>query len=104
MIMMGNMDDGQMIVPQIAPNPQIVQAIEDAPCAVCECGNKTFHDALIIKKVPGAYFGEKEPVMKAIPVYVCDKCGKIMSEMLEDPKMARLIGEEPKKKENLLTI
>lgn len=75
------------------PSPQAIKAIEDAPCIKCECGCKTFSEALVFKKVPGLYFGQKEPVMKAIPVYVCTECGKIMKDMLEDPKMAKFLGE-----------
>lgn len=75
-------------------SPQVRQAVLDAPLAKCECGSVTFTEVVLLKKLPGLYFGSTDTQLSPIPVYVCSKCGKILSDMADDKDFARLVGKD----------
>ena len=82
-----------------------LSAIYKAPNIVCECGSKVFKEAVILKKVSSLMTGSGRDEVVPIPVYVCDKCGKIPTEFLERSAAKAILGENPtedKKDSNLI--
>ena len=55
-------------------NPSIIIS---SPNVICECGNKVFIEAVILKKVSPLVTGSPTESLYPIPVYQCSKCGKI---------------------------
>lgn len=68
--------------------------ILSAPNLVCECGNRTFTECMIIKKLPKSLTGGTKDSVYPIPVYVCAKCGKIPTEFLESEDAEKLLGTD----------
>lgn len=56
------------------------------PSITCdECGNQYYKQVVVFKRIPGVVTGNgAEPTILPIPVYVCDKCGKLMEEYRKD--------------------
>lgn len=50
-----------------------------------ECGNQYYRQVVLFKRIPGVVTGNgAEPTILPIPVYVCDKCGRLMEEYRKD--------------------
>lgn len=74
---------------------QRMAAIYKAPTVKCpECGSRIFHEAVILKNVSGFYSGTGKDELVPIPVYVCDKCGKIPDEFLNRPAAKQILGDD----------
>lgn len=58
----------------------------DYPSIPCDkCGCEFYKQVVVFKKIPGVAVGSgSEPVIYPIPVYVCEKCGELMSEYKKD--------------------
>lgn len=58
----------------------------DYPSVPCEkCGCEYYKQVAIFKKIPGIVAGTgSEPIIYPIPVYICEKCGELMSEYKKD--------------------
>lgn len=74
----------------INPNPSIIIS---SPNVVCECGNKTFIETVILKKVSALATGSATDTLYPIPVYQCSKCGKIPDEILKKGNAKAILGE-----------
>lgn len=69
-------------------------AIYKSPAVKCsECGSKVFHEAVVLKKVSKLLSGTGKDELIPIPVYVCDKCGKIPDEFLNRPAAKYILGD-----------
>lgn len=64
-----------------------------APNVVCECGCKTFTEAVVLKKVSPVLTGARTETLYPIPVFVCTKCGKIPAEYTEKGNAKHILGE-----------
>lgn len=71
-------------------NPSIIIS---SPNVVCECGNKVFIEAVILKKVSPLVTGSPTESLYPIPVYQCSKCGKIPAEFLKKGNAKAILGE-----------
>lgn len=71
-------------------NPSMIIS---SPNVVCECGNKVFTEAVILKKVSPLVTGSSTETIYPIPVYQCTKCGKIPSEFLKKGNAKAILGE-----------
>ena len=71
-------------------NPSIIIS---SPNVVCECGNKTFIEAVILKKVSALVTGLATETLYPISVYQCSKCGKIPNEFLKRGNAKLILGE-----------
>ena len=80
------------------------QLLFNAPNIVCECGNKTFVSKSILKRLSSLYTGTGKDEVVDVPVWVCDKCGKIPTEFMKNEDFKRLIGEKEESKSNLIVI
>lgn len=49
-----------------------------------ECGNKTFNESFLFKKISKFYSPTGNDILIPSPVYKCDKCGHINKIFLED--------------------
>ena len=67
--------------------------IISSPNVVCECGNKVFIEAVILKKVSPLVIGSQTETIYPIPVYQCSKCGKIPAEFLKKGNAKAILGE-----------
>lgn len=77
----------------IADQQAVTSAIYKAPPVQCsECGSKIFHEAVVLKKVSMLLSGTGKEELVPIPVYVCDKCGKIPDEFLNKPAAKYILG------------
>ena len=57
--------------------------IKDTKPVKCEkCGCQIFEATLILRKIPGLLIGEKEDILKSIPVFTCKKCGHLNSDFV----------------------
>lgn len=58
----------------------------DYPSIPCEnCGCEYYKQVAVFKKIPGVAVGAgAEPIIYPIPVYICNKCGELMSEYKKD--------------------
>ena len=81
-----------------------MSAILDSPNIVCECGNKTFAQAFVLKRVSQLISPTGREEIVDFPIYVCSKCGKVPQEFMDKNNAARVFGEnkdgsetEPKK-------
>ena len=71
-------------------NPSIIIS---SPNVVCECGNKVFIEAVILKKVSPLVTGSPTESLYPIPVYQCSGCGKIPAEFLKRGNAKAILGE-----------
>ena len=71
-------------------NPSIIIS---SPNVICECGNKVFIEAVILKRVSPLVTGLSTETLYPIPVYQCSKCGKIPSEFLKKGNAKIILGE-----------
>lgn len=81
---------------------QYISTVYKSPNVICSCGSKVFHEAIILKKVSGLMSSTGREELVPIPVYVCDKCGKIPEEFTDKPAAKIILGEDaesPKEKE-----
>ena len=67
--------------------------IISSPNVVCECGNKVFIEAVILKKVSPLVTGLATETLYPISVYQCSKCGKIPNEFLKKGNAKLILGE-----------
>ena len=59
-------------------NPaQQQQAIMDAPWMKCECGNTTFTQLIMVKRISKLLSGAEQDSILEVPMMKCDGCGKI---------------------------
>lgn len=71
-------------------NPSVIIS---SPNVVCECGNKVFIEAVILKKVSPLVTGSPTESLYPIPVYQCSRCGKIPAEFLKKGNAKAILGE-----------
>ena len=67
--------------------------IISSPIVICECGNKVFIEAVILKKVSPLVTGLATETLYPISVYQCSKCGKIPDEFLKKGNAKAILGE-----------
>tara|TARA_B100000212_G_C27373029_1_gene533446 strand:+ start:1356 stop:1583 length:228 start_codon:yes stop_codon:yes gene_type:complete len=48
----------------------------------CECGNDTFSQSFLMRKISSILTGNGKPGYVPIPVFTCTKCGTIIPEMI----------------------
>lgn len=70
------------------------QMLLDSPNVVCECGSKLFHEAIVLKKVSALISPTGKEELYPIPVYVCDKCGKIPEDLTSKANASKILGED----------
>ena len=68
-------------------------ALLDSPNVVCECGSKLFHEAIVLKKVSALISPTGKEELYPIPVYVCEKCGKIPADLTSKANASKILGE-----------
>lgn len=85
---------------QAAQMQSSLSAIYNSPNVVCSCGSKIFHEAVVLKKVSSLLSGTGKEELIPIPLYVCDKCGKIPEEFTSRSAAKVLLGEETPKDED----
>lgn len=78
--------------------------VVDSPNVVCECGCKTFLEAVVLKKISPVISRTGREEMFPIPVFICSSCGKIPAEYLEKGNAKRILGEETKKEETKIIM
>ena len=72
--------------PQGGPRQQVqapkwtLADTQEITCSVC--GNKTFREAMYLRKVSKLITGEPKDTMLNIPVLACDKCGYALQDLL----------------------
>ena len=66
----------------------------DSPNVVCECGSKLFYEAIVLKKVSALISPTGKEELYPIPVYVCDKCGKIPADLTSKANASKILGED----------
>ena len=71
-------------------NPNLIIS---SPNVICECGNKVFIEAVILKKVSPLVTGLATETLYPISVYQCSKCGKIPNEFLKSGNAKLILGE-----------
>ena len=71
-------------------NPNLIIS---SPNVICECGNKVFIEAVILKKVSPLVTGLATETLYPISVYQCSKCGKIPNEFLKMGNAKLILGE-----------
>jgi uncharacterized Zn finger protein len=65
------------------PVPQPAQDWSLAKDIVCEeCGNNTFVDAVMFKKLSKLAAGTDKDLVRPMPVPVCAKCGAVVKEFV----------------------
>ena len=76
----------------------------DYPSITCEkCGNEYFKQVAIFKKIPGIVAGTgSEPIIYPIPVYICEKCGELMSEYKKDFEKSQQQNNNQTSKNNII--
>lgn len=72
----------------------------DSPNVVCECGSKLFHEAIVLKKVSALISPTGKEELYPIPVYVCEKCGKIPADLTSKANASKILGEDVNDKSN----
>lgn len=72
----------------------------DSPNVVCECGSKLFHEAIVLKKVSALISPTGKEELYPIPVYVCEKCGKIPADLTSKANASKILGEDANDKSN----
>ena len=90
---------------QAAATQQYVNTVYKSPNVVCSCGSKVFHEAVVLKKISALMSGTGREELVPIPVYVCDKCGKIPDEFTNKSAAKMILGEEteePKTESSIL--
>jgi uncharacterized Zn finger protein len=57
--------------------------LEDTTEITCdECGNATFHEAVLLRSISRFITGTPQDGMMPIPVFACDKCGHVNAQFL----------------------
>lgn len=84
---------------QIATKQQYVNTVYKSPNVICSCGSKIFHEAVVLKKISALMSGTGREELVPIPVYVCDKCGKIPDEFTNKSAAKMILGEDKEEKE-----
>lgn len=79
---------------QAAAMQQYATTVYNSTNVVCSCGSKVFHEAVVLKKVSSLVSGTGREELVPIPVYVCDKCGKIPEEFTNKSAAKKILGEE----------
>ena len=59
-------------------NNQLSIKLLSQPTVTCECGSVFYSQKYVLKKIPALLIGAPEDQIVNIPVFVCDKCGKIL--------------------------
>ena len=63
--------------------PQMGVDLKNTSQVVCEnCGNRTFREAVLIRKAPGVLIGSSKDAVIPIPVFECSKCCHVNEEFL----------------------
>lgn len=83
---------------------QLMKSVMTSPNVKCKCGSKVFHEAHILKKVSALVSPTGRDMIYPIPVYVCDKCGEIPNEFLDNTNASAILGEDTKEIENTLNL
>ena len=64
--------------------PQNVNVnLKDTKDLICECGNRLFEEAYILKEIPALVSPSGKKSIAPIPVFVCNKCKVILKELLK---------------------
>lgn len=71
-----------------------MDVVLDSPNLVCECGGKTFHPTYVVKKVSQFLTNTGKNEYVPVDVFVCDKCGKIMTDLMPEHIAKKVIGED----------
>ena len=90
---------------QTAAVQQYANTVYNSPNVICSCGSKVFHEAVVLKKISTLMSGTGREELVPIPVYVCDKCGKIPDEFTNKSAAKMILGEEteePKTESSIL--
>lgn len=69
----------------------VFDPMKDAKTVECECGNKLFNSAFVIKKIPALMSRSCEDEFMPIPVFVCSSCGKMLNSGLEKDKENKIV-------------
>jgi uncharacterized Zn finger protein len=57
--------------------------LEDTTEIKCdECGNATFHEAVVLRSISRFITGTAQDGMMPIPVFACDKCGHVNAQFM----------------------
>ena len=90
--------------PQPPQMPQLNVDLSDAEDVVCErCGNYTFEQVVLMKKVSAILSGTGKVAVVPIPVFACAACGNINKGFLPVlPKNSAEEGTEEPKKSSLI--
>lgn len=85
-------------------NNQLSIKLLSQPNVVCECGCMYFVQKQVLKKIPALLIGAPEDQIVNIPVFVCDKCGKILPDDEKILKQADSDEDEPQKPKSNIII
>lgn len=89
---------------QAADMASTAKIVYNSPNVVCECGSKVFHEAMVLKRVSSLVTGSGREELVPIPVYVCDKCGKIPAEFTNKPAAKLILGEDKSEEKETVII
>jgi len=76
------------------PQKQLNITIDKTTPVKCECGNQTFTEALMLRKVSRFITGQPEDRMTPIPVFLCSSCGNLNKELLPPQLLEQLTKEK----------
>lgn len=88
---MNNQDPATVSNPLAGVN---FDAVLDSPNLVCECGCCTFHPTYVVKKVSMLLTQSGKNEYVPMDVFVCDKCGKVMTDLMPKAVADKLIQTE----------
>ncbi len=71
----------------------IQNAIETAPCETCECGNKIWASAVVLKKLNKLISPSGNDELVPISVFICSRCGELAPMFKNDNKFNKLISD-----------
>lgn len=93
------MENNNVMAPQIGVNEVL-----DSKNCVCKCGCRVFTEGYVVKRISSIYTGTGKEELYPIPVYICSKCGEIMSEFMEKSGSKRILGiEDDEKPSDIIT-
>lgn len=58
----------------------------------CECGNKIWTQAIILKKISPLISQSGTPEIMPIPIFLCSKCGELAPILKNDVKFNELLN------------
>lgn len=76
-------------------NVKLEQILLNAPNIKCDCGGTIFETATVFKRVSAIVSPSGRDEVVPVDVYVCKKCGKVLSDMFKSEENCRkTVGED----------